>query len=148
MNNCVLVLKECIAQADAMPLLYANILFQLALFNHAFSFLNDSWISQSRNGKITSTCQEGAFISRRDKCGRSHVNLSRDFFQPVFPSKCIFSTCLQASIKQHTQFPCPSKEASIHKYLIETKKIVFPELVHQAREEKKKNQVQSVSFIT
>lgn len=28
-----------------MSLLYANILFQLALFNHAFSFLSDSDIS-------------------------------------------------------------------------------------------------------
>lgn len=39
--------------------------------------------------------------------------------------------------KKHNQFLCPSKQVSIHKYLIETKKIVFPDtIVHQARKKK------------
>lgn len=75
-----LVVKEFIAEADAMSPLYANILFQLALFNHAASLLNDSQISQSRNGRIISTCQQGALISHREKCRRKHINLSQEFF--------------------------------------------------------------------
>lgn len=42
LQNCVrlhfIKKKKSTAQATTMPLLYANILFQLALFNHAFLF--------------------------------------------------------------------------------------------------------------
>jgi len=147
--GCILVLKECIAQAEATSLLYANILFQLALFNHAFSFLNDAQIAQSRNGRITSTCQQGVFISQRDKCGRTHVNLSQDFstslpFQThfLYVPASHYSTAYSVSV--------PFQAVSIHKNFVKNKEIVFPELADQAGEKKtkKKDQIQPTSFIT
>lgn len=52
----------------------------ISTFQSCFSFLNDSQISQSRSGRIISTCQQSAFILLGDKCGRKCVNLSQDFF--------------------------------------------------------------------